>query len=176
MQPLGYPAVFEGKRAIPSKEVTDLMLELLDLKPGEKLLEIGTGSGYQTKRFAETGAEVHTIEIEPWIEPTVDVGECVFGYYGDGSEGISSAAPFAAFVATCGVAEIPCEWVFQLADGGRGVVPIGDGSGQKLTLLRKGQGGELVPIRVAAYVRFQMLRSKPKPQSVRPHYAHKPGE
>ena len=158
---LSLAPIFDGKRTIPSAEVTNLMLDMLTLTYLDRVLEIGTGSGYQTQRFAETGAEVHTIEIEPWIDSTVVTGDCVFGHSGDGRLGIPEAAPFTAIVATCGVEQIPDEWREQLAENGQLLVPIGDTKSQRLTLFRK-EAGELDPERVGAYVRFQMLREKPK--------------
>lgn len=157
---------YEGKKAVPSPEVTSLMLEMLKLTKDDRLLEIGTGSGYQTQRFAETGAEIHTIELEPWIDSTVVVGECVFARTGDGKLGIPEAAPFTAIVATCGIEQIPDAWKSQLAEGGRLVVPIGDSASQRLTLFRK-YSGELIPQRIGAYVRFQMLKEPPKPGKVK---------
>ena len=161
---------FDGARTIPSELITDLMLALLQLKQGDKLLEIGTGSGYQTKAWAKTGAEVHSIEIEPWVDPTKITGDCVFLHSGDAKHGLPQEAPFTAIVATCGVTEIPKAWEDQLDDGGCLLAPIGEPACQKLTLFRK-HGKHLVPERVAAYVKFQMLREKPVPKPVKPVYA-----
>lgn len=163
---LALAPTFDGARAIPSPAVTDIMLSLLDLKPSDKLMEVGTGSGYQTKRFAETGAEIHTIEIEPWIDTTVVTGECVYLHFGDGKRGIDGYGPYTAIVATCGVEQIPDAWNVQLAEDGRLVAPVGDKACQRLTLFRK-KGLELVPERIGAYVRFQMLRDKPTPKPPR---------
>lgn len=149
---------FDGRRTVPSPEVTRLMLEMLDLKPGDKVLEIGTGSGYQTQELAKTGAEVHSIELEPWVDPTQIIGDCVYLHSGDGSIGIEHEAPFTAIVASCGVERIPDEWRKQLSDSGRMVAPVGDQAAQRLTLFAK-QGSELIPTRIAAYVRFQMMRN-----------------
>jgi protein-L-isoaspartate(D-aspartate) O-methyltransferase len=158
------PPTFDGKRSIPSETVTRVMLDLLDLKPEDILLEIGTGSGYQTKAFAWTGATVFSIELEPWIDPTKTVGDYVYLYAGDGFRGLPEHSPFSAIVATCGVEQIPQAWLDQLADGGRLVVPIGDSSCQRLTLFRKLKT-DLVPERIGAYTRFQMLREPPKPRA-----------
>ena len=154
---------FDGRRTIPSKEVTDIMLEMLALTPEDKVLEIGTGSGYQTQRLADTGAEVHSIELEPWVDSTVITGECVFLHTGDGKDGLPTYGPFTAIVATCGVRDVPRAWLDQLAPGGRIVCPVGDESSQRLVLFTLGEGG-LQPRRVAAYVRFQMMREKPVPK------------
>lgn len=148
---------FDGKRTIPSPEVTRLMIALLDLKSGDKLLEIGTGSGSQTELFALTGAEVHSIELEPFIDTTVVTGDYVFLHSGNGRLGLPDEAPFTAIAATCGLKEIPKAWQEQLADGGRLIAPVGDSLVQKLTLFRKVKG-ELIPERIGAYVKFQMLR------------------
>lgn len=163
---LALSPTFDGKRTIPSLEVTELMLLLLDLRPEDIVLEIGTGSGYQIKRFAETGACIHSIELEPWIDTTKPVGDFVYLYSGDGFRGLPEHAPFTAIVATCGVEDIPPSWTAQLAEGGRLVAPIGMPECQKLTLFRK-EGAELVPERVGGYVRFQMLRQPPKPRPVK---------
>jgi protein-L-isoaspartate(D-aspartate) O-methyltransferase len=157
MSVAAYPATFDGRRTIPSAEVTQLMLQLLDLTPQDTLLEIGTGSGSQTKLFAQTGAIVHSVELEPFVDPTIVIGECVYLHQRDGGEGLPEWAPFTAIVATCGVEQIPDAWIAQLAIGGRLLVPVGDVRSQKLTLFRKTSEG-LIPVRIGAYVRFQMLR------------------
>jgi protein-L-isoaspartate(D-aspartate) O-methyltransferase len=146
------------------------MLQMLALTPSDTVMEIGTGSGFQTKQLAETGATIHSIELEPWIDSTVITGGCVYLHRGDGSKGIDGYGPFTAIVATCGVEQIPHEWVEQLGEGGRLVAPIGDARSQRLTLFHK-QGFELVPVRIGAYVRFQMMRDKPgvKPPKYQPN-------
>ena len=148
-------------RTIPSPRMTKLMLEHLNLGPSDILMEIGTGSGEQTMAFEQTGAEIHTVELEPYFPPCDKNGSTVFLHQGDGAEGLPSHAPFTAIVATCGVEKIPDSWVRQLAEGGRLLAPIGDSSCQKLTLFNK-VGDEIRPAKVAAYCRFQMLRPKPK--------------
>ena len=163
------PVSFDGKRAIPSQEVTRLMGDLLQLKPSDKLLEIGTGSGYQTSEWAKSGCEVHSIELEPWIDSTIPVGDCVFLHSGDGQNGLPAEAPFSAIVATCGLEAIPRAWIEQLGENGRLVAPIGDNRLQRLTLFCL-ENATLVPLQVAAYVRFQMLRNRPPVREVRPVY------
>lgn len=154
---LALAPTFDGRRTVPSPEVTRLMMEMLQLTPQDKVLEIGTGSGYQTQQLAKTGAEIHTIELEPFIEPD-DVKGCnVYLHSGDGSIGLEQEAPFTAIVATCGVAEIPDAWRKQLVDEGRIVAPIGDSECQRLTSFHKSDG-QLIPRYIGGYVRFQMLR------------------
>ena len=153
-------AVFKDGRTVPSTEVTEVMAELLNLQPGEKLMEIGTGSGFQTEFWACAGAEVHTIECKPVIDPERKGPEQCYAHLGDGKRGIPQEAPFDAIVVTCGVKggpeKIPGAWVAQLREGGRIVVPLGNVMNQRLVLLRK-VGGQLDPVKTAAYVRFSML-------------------
>lgn len=170
MQPVTFSPVFDGKRTIPSPQVIQLILELLQLGPADKLMEIGTGSGTMTSEFGATGAEVHSIELEPWVDSTKITGDYVFLHSGDGIHGLPNHAPFTAIVATCGVEQLPKAWADQLGDGGRLVVPIGDSASQRLTIFRK-EGSELVPVRVAAYVRFSMMREKPSPRLPK-YYPH----
>jgi protein-L-isoaspartate(D-aspartate) O-methyltransferase len=136
---------------------------MLALGPKDKVLEIGTGSGTMTSEFGATGAEVHSIELEPWVDSTKITGEYVFLHTGDGIHGLPKQAPFTAIVATAGISEIPRAWVEQLADGGRLVAPIGDSSSQRLTVFEK-RASELIPRRVAAYCRFSMMRERPSPK------------
>lgn len=147
------------------------MLDMLQLTPQDKVLEIGTGSGFQTQELAKSGAEIHSIELEPWIDSTKITGEYVFLHSGDGRLGIPEEAPFTAILATCGVEDIPQAWIDQLIEGGRLVVPVGEIGCQRLTLFRK-VGPEIVPLKVVAYVRFQMLRQKPPVKEVKPNYSH----
>lgn len=156
---------FDGKRTIPSVAVTTLMMSLLNLTPADKMLEIGTGSGTQTAMWASSGATIHSVELEPWIDSTKVTGDYIFLHAGDGSDGLPGEGPFTAIAACCGIEQIPRAWNEQLSEGGRLVAPIGDSGCQKLTLFRK-RKGELVPERIGAYVRFQMLRNPPKPGKI----------
>lgn len=154
---------FDGRRTIPSPECRALIRQMLGLGPKDKVLEIGTGSGTQTNEFGATGAEVHSIELEPWVDSTVITGDCVFLHTGDGVKGLPAYAPYTAIVATCGVEQIPQAWRDELGEGGRLVVPIGDASSQRLTVFRK-ERDELIPVRVTAYVRFSMMKERPSPK------------
>lgn len=147
-------AVATDGRPVPNEQITDLMLELLELGPNDRLLEIGTGTAYQTERWAATGCKVYSIELKPLI-PADDSFDRIKLVIGDGKHGLPESAPFTAIVATCGFKDIPDPWRRQLAEGGRLVVPIGDAVIQKLTLFRK-VSGEVKAERVAAYTRFVM--------------------
>lgn len=157
---LAIAPTFDGKRTIPSPECRALIRQMLNLGPSDKVLEIGTGSGTMTSEFGATGAEVHSIELEPWVDSTQITGECVFLHTGDGKNGIPNQAPFSAVVVTCAVESIPRAWNEQLREGGRLVVPIGDAASQRLTLFVK-RGDELIPERVCAYTRFSMMKERP---------------
>lgn len=160
---------FDGVRTIPSPQCTQAILNALQLHPSDKVLEIGTGSGTQTKAFAESGAEVHSIELEPFVELTKDLGGQTYLHHGDGALGIEPEAPFTAIVATCGVEKIPDAWTKQLAEGGKLIAPIGDARSQKLTQFSKTKG-DLIPVRILAYVRFLMMKHVPKPEPMKPQY------
>jgi protein-L-isoaspartate(D-aspartate) O-methyltransferase len=170
---LAIAPTFDGRRTIPSPECRALIRQMLKLGPSDKVLEIGTGSGTMTSEFGATGAEVHSIELEPWVDTTQIIGDCVYLHTGDGADGLPRYAPFTAIVATCGVEQIPRAWVEQLASGGRLVVPIGDAASQRLTLFEKA-GGELLPKRICAYTRFSMMKERPKPEAPKyqAHGAH----
>lgn len=160
---LAIAPTFDGRRTIPSPECRALIRQMLNLGPKDKVLEIGTGSGTQTNEFAATGAEVHSIELEPWVDTTQIVGDCVYLHTGDGVKGLPEFAPFTAIVCTCGINQIPDAWPPQLSERGRVVAPIGDSSSQRLTLLHK-RGEDLLPIKVLAYVRFSMMKERPSPK------------
>lgn len=144
---------------IPSLAVTKVMVALLNLKPTDVLLEIGTGTGSQTAIWEKHCSEVHSIELNPQYRVQEPLGSHVYLSYGDGAKGLPDVAPFDAIVATCGVSDIPPAWREQLADGGRLVAPVGTADCQKLTLFRK-LGGQLIPVKIGAYTRFIMLEKE----------------
>lgn len=145
-------------RAIPSDQVTSLMLEMLALKPTDKLMEIGTGSGTQTEIWAKHCKEVHTVELRPFNYCDY-LGNHVYFREGDGKDGIPAEAPYDAIVVTCGVKEIPSAWKEQLDEGGRLVVPLGDAELQRVTLFMK-LHGIVGACRVGGYARFQMMEKR----------------
>ncbi|MEM1416589.1 MAG: protein-L-isoaspartate(D-aspartate) O-methyltransferase [Myxococcota bacterium] len=135
------------------------MSALADVAPGERVLEIGTGSGYQAAVLAELGAEVHTIEIVPELGDRAAENLRRLGYarvrvrIGDGTRGWPEAAPFDAIVVTAAPAVVPPALLQQLALGGRLVVPVGARGDQELRVIARRGETEWVETRGEA-VRF----------------------
>lgn len=116
--------------------------QLLDIKPYQKILEIGTGSGYQAAVLNELNTHVYTIERQKDLFkktkeflPSIDY-KCNF-FYGDGYNGLEKFAPFDRIIITCGAPQIPQSLIDQLKIGGRMVAPIGDRDIQIMHLIEK---------------------------------------
>lgn len=121
--------------------------ELLEVSAGDKVLEIGTGSGYQACVLHEIGAKVYSIERQKELFDITRQNMRKLGYnftmkYGDGFAGLPSFAPFDRIIVTAGAPNIPAKLVEQLVEGGRMVIPVGDGH-QKMLLLTKNYGGRV---------------------------------
>lgn len=111
--------------------------EKLKVKPGNKVLEIGTGSGYQAAILIEMGAKVYTIEYNRKLfERTRNflpvLGYQPFFFHGDGSKGIPSKAPYDRIIVTAGAPVVPLALTEQLAEGGILIIPVGDRERQKM--------------------------------------------
>ncbi len=157
--PLG---IGEGQ-TISQPYIVALMTEALRLKGSERVLEIGTGSGYQAAVLAELGCEVFSVErIESLSlragEALSEAGyESVHRKVGDGSLGRPEEAPFDSVIVTCAAAAVPDQLLAQLRDGGKMVIPIGgDGEIQVLWLYEK-QGDGRTSRRHLCDVRFVPL-------------------
>ena len=116
--------------------------ELLDVKPGDKILEIGTGSGYQGAILLEIGAKLFTIEYQKKLYEKTSkflpkLGYKANFYYGDGSKGLAEKAPFNGILVTAGAPTVPEDLIKQLKVGGRLVIPVGDSKKQQMILIRK---------------------------------------
>jgi protein-L-isoaspartate(D-aspartate) O-methyltransferase len=131
------------------------MTEALQLSGSERVLEIGTGSGYQTAILSLLACEVHTVENHPALSHTAQARLQRLGYHnvffhvGDGTLGWPEAAPFDAIMVTAAAPLIPPPIVAQLADGGRLVLPVGSAATQELVRIRR-QGGETTTDRLYA--------------------------
>lgn len=138
-----------------------LMTQELQLQGDERVLEIGTGSGYQTAVLAELAAEVVTIERVPELARTARdllaaLGESNIEFrIGDGSLGCPERAPFDAIIVTAGAPDYPAPLYQQLRIGGRLVIPVGDESSQTLRVVTKRTTGP--EIRDAGGCRFVRL-------------------
>lgn len=146
--------------------IVALMTDLMEVKPGDRVLEVGTGSGYQAAVLAELGAKVHTIEI---VEPLArEAAERLrrLGYRnvetrtGDGYLGWPEQAPFDAIMVTAAPRDVPQPLIDQLKPGGRLVVPVGGHAvGQALLLIEKQADGRPTRRNIMA-VRFVPLTDK----------------
>lgn len=140
--------------------------QLIDPQKGDKILEIGTGSGYQTAVLSECGARVFTIERH---RPLHDVtkkrlealnytyAKC---FYGDGFKGLPAFAPFDKVLVTCGAPEIPRALIDQLKVGGIMVIPVGSLAEQTMTTVLKKADGSIDVIELDKFRFVPMLNEK----------------
>jgi protein-L-isoaspartate(D-aspartate) O-methyltransferase len=134
--------------------------QLLEVKPFEKVLEIGTGSAYQASVLAELGAQVYTIERQKKLFEFNKKFAYIKKYpnikffYGDGYEGLPTFAPFDKVLITAAAPEIPQKLVAQMKVGGMMVIPVGSGEVQIMKRLIKQQDGSL---KEEAYDRFSFV-------------------
>jgi protein-L-isoaspartate(D-aspartate) O-methyltransferase len=138
--PIGYD------QTISQPYIVAFMTEKLQLKPNNRVLEVGTGSAYQAAVLAELVADVYTIEI---VEPLAKNAEATLqrlGYKnvhvkaGDGYSGWPENAPFDAIIVTCAPNHVPQQLTDQLQDGGRMIIPVGERFAQQLYFLEKKDG------------------------------------
>jgi protein-L-isoaspartate(D-aspartate) O-methyltransferase len=140
------PLPIEEGQTISQPYIVAFMTEALNLKRTDKVLEIGTGSGYQAAILAEICDSVFTIEIFPklgnkTIELFAELGyKNIFVKIGDGYKGWPEHAPFDAIIVTCSPTHIPQPLQDQLAEGGRMIIPVGETHFQSLVLLEKKKG------------------------------------
>jgi len=159
--PIGYD------QTISQPYIVAFMTEQLRPKPSDRVLEIGSGSGYQAAILAELVADVYTIDI---VEPLAKTAEATLqrlGYknvhikVGDGYNGWPEEMPFDAIIVTCAPEKVPQPLVDQLKNGGRMVIPVGERFAQQLYLLEKKNGqmkeSVILPVRFVP-----MLREKKK--------------
>lgn len=144
-----HPLPIGHGQTISQPYIVALMTQSLRIKPGDKVLEIGTGSGYQAAILAELGAETYTVEIIPELARQAEARLRELGYSeiqvlnADGYYGWQDHAPYDAIIVTCAPDHLPQPLVSQLRDGGRLVIPIGpQGAFQTLWLFEK-HGEEL---------------------------------
>jgi protein-L-isoaspartate(D-aspartate) O-methyltransferase len=152
----------EEGQTISQPYIVALMTQLLELQGPERVLEVGTGSGYQAAVLAELVRHAYTIEILPGLAKTAAARLTTLGYTnvkvvaGDGYRGWPEHAPFDAIMVTAGATHVPPLLVEQLKEGGRLVIPVGASSASQELLQGRKTGGRLVT-RVVAPVRFVPL-------------------
>lgn len=126
--------------------IVAFMTEQLRPQPTDRVLEIGTGSGYQTAVLAELVKDVYTIEIVEPLAKDASARLARLGYdrahvkTGDGYQGWPEVAPFDAIIVTCAPDKVPPSLAQQLKNGGRMIIPVGAGIDQQLYLLEKKDG------------------------------------
>ena len=153
-------------QTISQPYIVALMTQLLELTPGCRVLEVGTGCGYQTAMLAEMGANVYSVELVEQLSESASSLLEELGYHvetriGDGSEGWPEQAPFDAVIVTCAVPEVPPALLEQLKPEGKLLIPLGDlESPQALTLMTRNEKGEwegktVLPVRFVPLVGAQ---------------------
>jgi protein-L-isoaspartate(D-aspartate) O-methyltransferase len=155
----------QESQTISAPDVVALMTRELALKGTERVLEIGTGSGYQAAVLGELVPEVYTVEIRPALAAQArktleDLHRRGVLHYqkieviiGDGYQGYGSAAPYDAIIVTAAPRQVPVELINQLKPGGRMVIPVGDFY-QELQLIEKSADGKSFSTRNVLAVRF----------------------
>jgi protein-L-isoaspartate(D-aspartate) O-methyltransferase len=144
------PLPIGHRQTISQPLIVATMTQLLHIKPGDHILEVGTGSGYQAAVLAELASQVSTVEV---VEPLAEHARSVLGelgYHniafrcGDGADGWPERAPFDGIIVTAAAREIPHALVDQLKPGGRLVIPLGpDPISQDLVLVEKDADGRV---------------------------------
>jgi protein-L-isoaspartate(D-aspartate) O-methyltransferase len=137
------PIQIGSGQTISQPYIVALMTSLLDVKKGHRVLDVGTGSGYQAAVLAELGAEVHSIERHPELAQAAEdllhsLGyEKVWVHVGDGTQGLEEFAPFNRIVVAAAAPSVPDPLLGQLAIGGKLVIPVGSRFSQTLEVWKK---------------------------------------
>jgi protein-L-isoaspartate(D-aspartate) O-methyltransferase len=144
-----HPLPIGHGQTISQPFIVALMTDLLDVQPGQRVLEVGTGCGYQAAVLAELADEVQTIEVVPELArraraTLLDLGYGIIVVHeGDGHLGLPGEAPFDRIIVTAAPDRVPPALVEQLAPGGRLVIPVGSRYAQELLIVDKDKDGRL---------------------------------
>jgi protein-L-isoaspartate(D-aspartate) O-methyltransferase len=156
-----HPLSIGDDQTISQPYVVALMLESLQLTPADKVLEVGTGSGYVTALLAELAAQVFSIERHPALADSARDVLAALGYAniqvftGDGTLGFTAAAPFDAILVSAAAPDLPPTLLAQLRDSGRMIIPVGSPDSQQLQFIRMQNGQPAISLR--ELVRFVPL-------------------
>lgn len=159
------PFPIAAEQTISQPYTVAFQTEVLEVKSGDKILEIGTGSGYQTAVLLELGATVFTIERQHELFKKTSLFLPKIGYkpkrfvFGDGYKGLPTEAPFDKIIVTAGAPELPKALLGQLKVGGKLLVPIGDGA-QVMTLFIRKSPVEFEKHELGDFRFVPMLREK----------------
>ena len=139
--------------------------QLLELKKGMKVLEIGTGSGFQTCILCKLGTKVFSIERHKELHKKAKTIIDYFKFsarlfFGDGYKGNKTYGPYDRILVTCGAPEVPAELLAQLKPGGIMVIPVGDGKEQKMIKLKKDNEGKVSEEEFGTFKFVPMLERK----------------
>ena len=141
-----HPLPIGEGQTISQPYIVAIMLEALSLMPADRVLEVGTGSGYVTALLAQLTAEVISVERHRALADSAREVLSRFGYrnvrvmVGDGSWGFAEAAPYDAIIVSAAAPQLPHELMKQLAEGGRLIIPVGWEDSQQLQLIEKRNG------------------------------------
>jgi protein-L-isoaspartate(D-aspartate) O-methyltransferase len=147
-----HPLPIGAGQTVSQPYIVALMLEILQLEPSSKVLEIGTGSGYLTALLARLSAHVYSVERHPQLAREAEDTLSRLGFsnitvlVGDGSKGLPEHAPFDAIVVSAAASQIPAPLLEQLREGGRMIIPVGPSEAQELQLIQKREGKPLITV------------------------------
>ena|SRR2546423_3432919 len=150
-----HPLPIGEGQTISQPYIVALMLEALELQPNDKVLEIGTGSGYLTALLAELAGQVFSMERHEQLAAEARDTLARLGYTnvrvltGDGSRGFPDCAPYDAIIVSAAALEVPQPLFSQMRDGGRMIIPVGSSESQQLQLVRKEAGRPMITTREA---------------------------
>lgn len=160
------PIPIGGRQTTSQPTLIAGMLAALELTGNEKVLEVGTGFGYQSALLAHLAAEVHSIDRSQRLVEAAGSNLDAAGidnvhlHVGDGTLGCADAAPFDAIVVAAAAREVPGALAAQLADGGRMIIPVGAPDATRVVLYRA-VGSEVLPVATVTAARFVPLVSGP---------------